>query len=123
MNPLQIFELSSGGPDNALNLISKMKATTCRILVAGGDGTIGWILNEIVKKNIQPIPEVCILPIGTGNDLSRVLGWGGVPPTALIASELCEKVCSDKNKHKKKQFQRIFFFFHFLRFETLNQFN
>lgn len=92
LNPIQIFELSSVGPDAALNLVSKMKSTTCRILVAGGDGTIGWILNEIVKKNIRPIPEVCILPIGTGNDLSRVLGWGAVPPTNLNATELCETV-------------------------------
>lgn len=92
LNPIQIFELSSSGPNAALNLISKIRSVPCRILVAGGDGTIGWILNEISRKNIQPIPEVCILPIGTGNDLSRVLGWGGVPPTILNPAELSEKV-------------------------------
>lgn len=92
LNPIQIFELSTAGPNAALNLISKIKSVACRILVAGGDGTIGWVLNEISRKNIQPIPEVCILPIGTGNDLSRVLGWGGVPPNVLNPAELCEKV-------------------------------
>lgn len=94
LNPLQIFELSaSGGPSEALNLISKIRSSSCRVLVAGGDGTIGWILNEISRRNIQPIPETCILPIGTGNDLSRVMGWGGVPPPILNPSEFCEKVC------------------------------
>lgn len=93
LNPIQIFELSSTGPNEALNLINKIRSTSCRILVAGGDGTIGWILTEIARRNIQPIPEVSILPIGTGNDLSRVLGWGGIPPSILIPNELCAKVC------------------------------
>lgn len=92
LNPIQIFELSSYGPKEPLNLISKIRSTACRVLVAGGDGTIGWILNEISRRSIQPIPEVCILPIGTGNDLSRVLGWGGVPPAVLNPMELSEKV-------------------------------
>ncbi|KAJ6633775.1 Diacylglycerol kinase epsilon [Pseudolycoriella hygida] len=92
LNPIQIFELSASGPGDAIRLISKMRSVQCRILVAGGDGTVGWILNEIVQKNIKPLPEVSILPIGTGNDLSRVLNWGGVPPTDLNPMELCEKV-------------------------------
>lgn len=109
LNPIQIFELSSVGPDAALNLVSKMKSTTCRILVAGGDGTIAWILDSIVKKNIKPIPEVCILPIGTGNDLSRVLGWGAVPPINLNATELCETV----DIHYQGPF-RLWLRFHFI---------
>lgn len=92
LNPIQVFELSSSGPAEALRLINKLRSVQCRILVAGGDGTIGWILNEIVRKNVKPVPEVCILPIGTGNDLSRVLNWGGVPPAILNPTELCEKV-------------------------------
>lgn len=91
LNPIQIFELSSSGPKEALNLINKIRTISCRILVAGGDGTIGWILNEISRKNIKPIP-VCIYPIGTGNDLSRVLGWGSIPPAVLNPIDLCNKV-------------------------------
>lgn len=96
LNPLQIFELSASGPSEALNLITQIRSTPCRVLVGGGDGTIGWILNEISRRNIQPIPEVCILPIGTGNDLSRILNWGGVPPPVLNPSEFCEKVCGPR---------------------------
>lgn len=93
LNPIQVFELSAYGPGSALNLMSKMSSTQCRVLVAGGDGTVGWISTEISKKKISPLPEVCIMPIGTGNDLSRVLGWGAVPPDVLSPAEVCERVC------------------------------
>uniref|UniRef100_A0A8D8YHW6 Diacylglycerol kinase n=3 Tax=Cacopsylla melanoneura TaxID=428564 RepID=A0A8D8YHW6_9HEMI len=46
------------------------------ILAAGGDGTAAWILNTIHSMKMDPAPSVGIIPLGTGNDLSRVLGWG-----------------------------------------------
>lgn len=43
--------------------------------VAGGDGTAGWILSTVAQVDSRfPLP-VGIIPLGTGNDLSRSFGW------------------------------------------------
>ncbi|XAR66682.1 Diacylglycerol kinase [Bertholletia excelsa] len=54
-----------------------------RIVVAGGDGTVGWVLGclgELHKQRREPVPPTAIIPLGTGNDLSRSFGWGGSFP-------------------------------------------
>lgn len=79
LNPIQVWDLADGAPDDVLE--SFLVFTRLRILVCGGDGTVSWIVSvlEGMKKKIRPKkwPPIAILPLGTGNDLARIHGWGG----------------------------------------------
>jgi hypothetical protein len=77
MNPSQIFDITEMGP--LMGILMFRKVHEFRVVVCGGDGTVGWVLNTIEDcRHLLncPSPAVAIIPIGTGNDLSRQLGWG-----------------------------------------------
>lgn len=80
LNPVQVFDLSELPPSKALQLCTLLPPGSVRVLVCGGDGTVGWVLDAIdtmkLKGQDQFIPLVNILPLGTGNDLSNSLGCG-----------------------------------------------
>ncbi|XP_015176652.1 PREDICTED: diacylglycerol kinase theta isoform X6 [Polistes dominula] len=77
LNPFQVFDLDNGGPLPGLYVFRLIKHY--RILVCGGDGTIGWVLqclDNVGQDSECSSPACAIVPLGTGNDLARVLCWG-----------------------------------------------
>ncbi|KAK2166375.1 hypothetical protein NP493_1325g01034 [Ridgeia piscesae] len=51
LNPAQVFDLMNGGPKAGLRLFQTFESF--RVIVAGGDGSIGWVLNEIDHLGLQ----------------------------------------------------------------------
>ncbi|KAK8386490.1 hypothetical protein O3P69_010841 [Scylla paramamosain] len=74
LNPAQVFDLMHGGPVLGLRLFKCFNPF--RILICSGDGSVGWVLSEIDKLHMTNQCQIGVLPLGTGNDLARVLGWG-----------------------------------------------
>ncbi|CAN7975751.1 unnamed protein product, partial [Ixodes persulcatus] len=87
LNPAQVIDLDELPPESALEWCHLIQDHVCRVLVAGGDGTVNWVFTAMDKLKLQagpllpprcfaPPPPLCVLPLGTGNDFARVFGWG-----------------------------------------------
>ncbi|KAI9513683.1 hypothetical protein NQZ68_040581 [Dissostichus eleginoides] len=90
LNPAQVFDLMNGGPHLGLRLFQKFD--TFRILVCGGDGSVGWVLSDIDALTLHKQCQLGVLPLGTGNDLARVLGWGSACDDDTQLPQILEKL-------------------------------
>uniref|UniRef100_A0A914VPZ8 Diacylglycerol kinase n=1 Tax=Plectus sambesii TaxID=2011161 RepID=A0A914VPZ8_9BILA len=94
LNPRQVFDITAlKGPKYGLEMFRKV-VSQLRLLVCGGDGTVGWVLSTLDQLNWAAYPPMALLPLGTGNDLSRCMGWGGAftdePLSELLGAILHE---------------------------------
>lgn len=96
LNPAQVIDLAERKPAAALQWSILVAPKPIRILAAGGDGTVAWILTTSYKLDLEPQPEIAILPLGTGNDLSRVLGWGKESPNELDVNRILTNIHAAK---------------------------
>ncbi|KAM6924235.1 diacylglycerol kinase theta [Xenentodon cancila] len=102
LNPHQVFDICNGGPLAGLHTFREVPRF--RVLVCGGDGTVGWVLGvlEAVRhKLVCREPPIGIVPLGTGNDLARILRWGAGysgedPHHILVSVDEADEVLMDR---------------------------
>lgn len=90
LNHAQVFDLLEEAPDKVLHrLYSNLERLKrdgdtfaaeihrrLRLIVAGGDGTAGWLLGVVSDLKLVHPPPVATVPLGTGNNLPYSFGWG-----------------------------------------------
>lgn len=91
LNPLQVFDVHHCDSVAVLRAFSVLPRL--RVLVAGGDGTVARIIEASLNLDAAMRPPIAILPLGTGNDLARTLGWGGTADIDNLAASLVD-VCN-----------------------------
>ncbi|WJX73963.1 Diacylglycerol kinase 5 [Trifolium repens] len=90
----QVFDLGEETPDKVLSRIyanlENLKVQgdqlaiwtmeRLRLIVAGGDGTAGWLLGVVCDLKLAHSPPIATVPLGTGNNLPFAFGWGKKNP-------------------------------------------
>ncbi|KAL9162377.1 hypothetical protein ABFS82_07G086700 [Erythranthe guttata] len=68
---LNLEMLKNNGDEFVPKLEEKLK-----IVVAGGDGTAGWLLGVLSDLKLSRPPPVATVPLGTENNVPFAFGWG-----------------------------------------------
>ncbi|KAL7719429.1 Diacylglycerol kinase [Entamoeba marina] len=105
-NPAQVYNVLKGY-ERPMSFIENYKDNFVAI-ICGGDGTVGWVMDELRKAGKKP--KIFVIPLGTGNDMSISTGWGGGYNGQSIKSVLKDidyasiqnmdrwKICVDENE-------------------------
>eukprot|EP00933_Yihiella_yeosuensis_P054567 TRINITY_DN53036_c0_g1_i1.p1 TRINITY_DN53036_c0_g1~~TRINITY_DN53036_c0_g1_i1.p1 ORF type:complete len:551 (+),score=105.37 TRINITY_DN53036_c0_g1_i1:76-1728(+) len=98
---LRAFDIRSGksGSKPGFKMLKEMASQApalINVMVAGGDGTVMWAIQEMVATGVD-VDKVVTghIPFGTGNDFSRSTGWGPAASADLIGPNnrfLCRDV-------------------------------
>merc|ERR1719411_964769 len=101
LNPAQVIDLDETSMEDGLKLcqmIHENNDVRCICLVAGGDGTIGWVLNTMDKLGLstEDMPTIYLVPLGTGNDLARTLGFGSGADGSLNVKDVMRQIANEQ---------------------------
>lgn len=82
MDEIYIVKLPDDAKSWAQKFESILHRNDLKVVVCGGDGSVNWavsLLTEVYGSDFEDgkyRPPISVVPLGTGNDMSRMLGWG-----------------------------------------------
>eukprot|EP00181_Compsopogon_caeruleus_P005589 CAMPEP_0184690598 /NCGR_PEP_ID=MMETSP0312-20130426/31319_1 /TAXON_ID=31354 /ORGANISM="Compsopogon coeruleus, Strain SAG 36.94" /LENGTH=401 /DNA_ID=CAMNT_0027148117 /DNA_START=530 /DNA_END=1735 /DNA_ORIENTATION=+ len=83
-----IFDLGqAGGPSTGIDHLRRsvqgqdptsVAPLNVSVLICGGDGTFSWVASALSKSGLVGACDIRVIPVplGSGNDMARALGWG-----------------------------------------------
>lgn len=108
LGPDAVYDIKAdGGPGRGLDAVSgaapppapsaavaaaaagERSVVRVRAFVAGGDGTFSWVASVVEARGLSHV-ALAPIPLGSGNDISRALGWGVKYPGSSALPTLVE---------------------------------
>eukprot|EP00301_Raphidiophrys_heterophryoidea_P009939 c14956_g1_i1.p1 GENE.c14956_g1_i1~~c14956_g1_i1.p1 ORF type:complete len:364 (-),score=92.68 c14956_g1_i1:84-1175(-) len=103
---LRVCDLGAKTAEEWLAEIETEYGKELRVLIAGGDGSVGWILSALHATGLDATTSVGVIPLGTGNDFSRICGWGGHYKNQLDNASRINKTLSQYAQSTSRLFDR-----------------
>jgi len=102
-----VLELRGDDEDHPrlLAFLAPYRVHRSRLVVVGGDGTVGWVVAALEDKvhdwdSKADRPFLCVVPTGLRNDFSRALGWGNAASKDILKRRMtdCLDTLGDKGR-------------------------
>ncbi|KAI0558224.1 diacylglycerol kinase [Gracilaria domingensis] len=87
-----VFDIKADkGPERGLRMRAVDSPQHLICIVAGGDGTFSWVANAVEKQNLSHV-HLLVIPLGSGNDMARALGWGKKYPGERFIKDAIKRI-------------------------------
>jgi len=74
------------GPGHALELARGLPDGAERVVAVGGDGTVHEVANGLLGRAGSPVPQLGVVPVGTGNDFAKMAYSQRLSPGRAVAA-------------------------------------
>lgn len=73
---------------------AQARAEHAPVIACGGDGTVTALIEAVQPQGTADAPPIGIVPLGTGNDMARILGYPATAPSLAMADAIVARLAT-----------------------------